>query len=267
MVLQKKCSYKFGYNSVLDMDEHEEMMLDVGILNLKKGDSFECSLELERAFMLMIGSIYYSWDGKKEKASRFSFLDEKPIVLQVSKGTTVKITAEEDSEVLIERCINEKEFESVFYSRKEVREEVFGNGVLDNTSRRIVRTVFDGELAPFSNMVMGEVINYPGKWSSYPPHDHPQPEVYYYRFFPKQGFGVSLLEDKATIVKDGDTSLIFPNNTHSQVAAPGYAMYYVWMISHLKNNKWLPTTRYYRKEHEWLNEKNVKIWPQKKFDK
>lgn len=267
MVLQKKCPYKSGYNSILAMDEYEEMMLDVGILKLNKGESFECSLELERAFMLILGSICYSWEGKKEKATRGSFLDEKPIVLQVSKGKKVNITADQDSEILIERCRNDNEFKSVFYSRNEVREDVFGDGILDNASRRIVRTVFDGEIAPFSNMVMGEVINYPGKWSSYPPHDHPQPEVYYYRFFPKQGFGVTLLEDEGTIVKDGDASLIFPDNTHPQVAAPGYAMYYVWMISHLENNKWLPTTRYFRKDHEWLNEKNVKIWPQKKFEK
>jgi 5-deoxy-glucuronate isomerase len=39
-------------------------------------------------------------------------------------------------------------------------------------------------------------------------------------------------------------------------------MYYVWMIPHLPGDKWLPTTRYYRKEHTWLLEKGVKVWPE-----
>ena len=38
-------------------------------------------------------------------------------------------------------------------------------------------------------MVLGEVLNLPGKWSSYPPHHHPQPEVYFYRFDYPDGFG------------------------------------------------------------------------------
>jgi 5-deoxy-glucuronate isomerase len=38
-------------------------------------------------------------------------------------------------------------------------------------------------------MVLGEVVNLPGKWSSYPPHGHPQPEVYFYHFEKPQGFG------------------------------------------------------------------------------
>ena len=38
-------------------------------------------------------------------------------------------------------------------------------------------------------MVLGEVVNLPGKWSSYPPHHHPQPECYFYRFDKPMGFG------------------------------------------------------------------------------
>ena len=44
-------------------------------------------------------------------------------------------------------------------------------------------------VALLGNMVLGEVLNHPGKWSSYPPHHHPQPEVYFYRFDYPDGFG------------------------------------------------------------------------------
>ena len=54
---------------------------------------------------------------------------------------------------------------------------------------REIKTFFDLDNAPFSKMVLGEVLNLPGKWSSYPPHHHPQPEVYFYRFDYPDGFG------------------------------------------------------------------------------
>ncbi|MDF1568187.1 MAG: 5-deoxy-glucuronate isomerase, partial [Spirochaetaceae bacterium] len=170
------------------------------------------------------------------------------------------------AEICYEACMNNQDFDPVYYGKNDIRNDVFGAGTMNEASIRTVRTVFDGENAEFSNMVMGEVINHPGKWSSYPPHDHPHPEIYHYRMFPEQGFGVSLLDEQAEVVKNGSTSLIEPNRTHSQAAAPGYAMYYIWMIPHLPGDRWLPSTRYYRKEHEWLLEKNVKIWPERAFE-
>lgn len=268
MVVKKNSPFKVGYNPITTLDgEYKELLLDFGILKLEKGMNYKCSLSLERAFMLITGKITYKWEGQTYSAERFSPFDEEPICLQVARKIEVEIIADEDSEICVERCENDRDFPSVLYKKEDVRTDIFGGGTLNETSIRSVRTIFDGELAPFSNMVMGEVINHPGKWSSYPPHDHPQPEIYHYRMFPQQGFGVSLLEDEATIVHDGDTSLIYPNKTHSQVAGPGYAMYYVWMIPHLEGDRWLPTTRYYRKEHQWLLEKDVKIWPERKFEK
>ncbi|MCH3917597.1 MAG: 5-deoxy-glucuronate isomerase [Spirochaetia bacterium] len=267
MVIKKKEMHG-GYNPITELDgAYRELMLDFGILKLGKGEEYSCSLGRERAFMLVEGKLTYAWEDRVYTAERSSPFDQAPICLQVAAGVAVKLVALEDSEVCVERCENEKRFPSVLYKPEDIRTDIFGEGTLGDTSRRSVRTVFDGQSAPYSNMVLGEVINHPGKWSSYPPHDHPQPEVYYYRMFPRQGFGVSLLEDEATIVHDGDTSLIYPGHTHSQVAAPGYAMYYIWMIPHLKDDRWLPTTRYYRKEHQWLLEKDVKVWPERKYEK
>ena len=45
------------------------------------------------------------------------------------------------------------------------------------TAQRQVNTIFDYDTAPYSNMVLGEVINDRGNWSGYLPHYHPQPEV------------------------------------------------------------------------------------------
>ena len=72
-------------------------------------------------------------------------------------------------------------------------------------------------------MVLGEVLNFPGKWSSYPPHHHPQPEVYFYRFDYPHGFGAGFANGE--IYQTGHNGLAVINHGfHSQTAAPGYAM-------------------------------------------
>jgi 5-deoxy-glucuronate isomerase len=268
MIIKKEKEFKKGYTPITEIKgKHKEMLLNFGILKMEKGEIFKSSLELERAYLIISGSVEFQYEDNKQVASRFSCFDEEPITLHVSKNVEIKITALEDTEICIESCKNDKTFKSKLYTKDDVRTDIFGKDVLNNTSIRSVRTVFDGEIAPDSNMVLGEVINHPGKFSSYPPHDHPQPEIYHYKMFPKQGFGVSMLGENAFIVKDGDTSLIKSDTTHSQVVAPGYAMYYIWMIPHLKDDRWLPTTRYYTEEHKWLLDKDVEIWPQKKFEK
>ncbi|MEG0669100.1 MAG: 5-deoxy-glucuronate isomerase, partial [Clostridium sp.] len=110
----------------------------------------------------------------------------------------------------------------------------------------------------YSNMVMGEVITYPGRWSSYPPHHHPQPEVYYYRFDKPQGFGVSIIGDDSFVVKDNSAALIPGGLVHPQTSAPGYAMYYCWMIRHFDNNPW--TARIDDEAHIWIIDKDAEIW-------
>jgi 5-deoxy-glucuronate isomerase len=44
---------------------------------------------------------------------------------------------------------------------------------------------------------------------------------------------------------------------HPQATAPGYTMYFCWMIRHLNNNPW--TDRIMEEEHKWLLEPDAKI--------
>ena len=267
MVLHKKQRIPGGMNTIVsDAGNEKGLLLDFGILTLSEGEIWEDSADLERALLLIGGNARFEWNGESRDAVRKSCFDENPEVLQIPAGMRVRIVAGGGgAELCYEACVNDRVFNPVYYGKDDIRNDIFGGGSLNEASIRTVRTVFDGENAEFSNMVMGEVINHPGKWSSYPPHDHPHPEIYHYRMFPKQGFGVSLLDEDAYVVKDGSTSLIMPDKTHSQVAAAGYAMYYIWMIPHLPEDRWLPTTRYFREEHKWLLEKDVKIWPERAY--
>jgi 5-deoxy-glucuronate isomerase len=86
-------------------------------------------------------------------------------------------------------------FEPHLFEPKETADEYRGAGTMQETSTRIVRTTFDYSNAPYSNLVIGEVIGFPGKWSSYPPHHHPQPEIYYYKTNPKGGHAFAEVGD------------------------------------------------------------------------
>jgi 5-deoxy-glucuronate isomerase len=107
---------------------------------------------------------------------------------------------------------------------------------------RSIRTIL-GPDDDAGRLVVGETINPPGNWSSYPPHKHDRhappeevalEEVYYYRFKPEGGFGVQLIYDdsdeRAQIVRDGDVVDI-PSGYHPVVAAPGYSLYYLWVMA------------------------------------
>jgi 5-deoxy-glucuronate isomerase len=82
----------------------------------------------------------------------------------------------------------------------DVVEETRGDGV---TRRRVRTYVADGPL------VVGETINPPGGWSSWPPHSHDHEELYLYRFEPASGFGVHVDLSRSPItVRDGDVPTV-----------------------------------------------------------
>ena len=107
---------------------------------------------------------------------------------------------------------------------------------------RSVRTMLGPE-HPAGRLIVGETINPPGNWSSYPPHKHDThdpprevqlEEIYYFKTEPVQGFGVQIKYDEqhteCCIVRDGDTVAI-KSGYHPVVAAPGYALYYLWVMA------------------------------------
>ena len=84
-------------------------------------------------------------------------------------------------------------------------------GKFGNVAKRRVNTIFDKDIAPWSNMVLGEVLNDRGNWSGYLPHRHPQPECYYFKFDRPEGFGASFVGDQ--VFKSVDNSFGFSLQT------------------------------------------------------
>ena len=91
-----------------------------------------------------------------------------------------------------------------------------------------------------------------------PPHHHDQPEIYHYRFTHPDGYGHAELGDDVLKVRAHDTVLIPPGLDHAQVSAPGYGMYYLWMIRHLPGNPYTGFT--FAEEHKWTLDPAQQGW-------
>ncbi len=265
MHIPRQSPYGWGYTPITeDGSDLKGTMMDFGVLRLQEGETYNCELPLERAFLVMAGQMQLAWGDLKQTVERTSLFHQSPICLHVPGGVRVQITAQADSELVIIRTVNEDAFTPVFYSQNDTRSERRGEGTMQETSTRIVRTIFDKTNAPDAKLVLGEVINFPGKWSSYPPHHHAQPEIYHYRFLPENGFGACVIGDDIFKVKHRSTTLILDDKSHPQTAAPGYAMFYVWAIRHLDDDPYvMPTYPIFEDEHTWVMDDDAEIFPQR----
>lgn len=254
---------KYGFTELTNQsNKHQDMLQDIGIFKMKCDEIISLVDETqEMAILLLEGKMTLSWEDNAVEVERTSVFDENPWCLHVSKGTEVTFVSKKDTEVLVQKTVNKNKFNAKLYTPDECTSVFAGEGVWNGTAERVIRTIFDYSNAPYSNMVIGEVISYPGRWSSYPPHHHAQPEVYYYRFDKPQGFGCAMVGDDAYRLGHNSVITIPGDLDHPQATAPGYAMYFCWMIRHLENNPW--TDRVMEKEHEWLLDQDAKIWPEK----
>ncbi|MGB7594832.1 MAG: 5-deoxy-glucuronate isomerase [Erysipelotrichaceae bacterium] len=249
-----------GYNPFVKEDS--SMMMDVGLVKLTAGQIYEVnSATQESVFLLLEGQVEFAWDNQTVTAIRHDLFKEKPSVLHVCRGVAVIVTAIRDTELIQQQASNLIAFDNRFYGPADSRVETVWKDHFAGCAVRDVITTIDYSVNPLSKLVIGEVINHPGKWSSFIPHSHPQPEVYFYRFDAPQGFGAAFEEDDVYKSVDYSFSGIEGGKTHPQVAAPGYAMYFCWMIRHFDGNPW--TSRNDDPAHLWLIEKDAKIWPNK----
>jgi 5-deoxy-glucuronate isomerase len=252
-----------GYNPITAMDGRaSEMLMDFGIHSLDHGMEIVSNENLERAYLLLKGQVLFQWEANEQEAVRNSMFEENPWCLHVPPGAKVVIKAlTSGTEIAEQKTDNHHTFSSKLYTPDECLSEQFGAGTLGETATRTVRTIFDDRNAPNANLVMGEVINHPGKYSSFPPHHHPQPEIYHYRFYPEKGYGHCEIGEDVFKVKHMDTAVLPGGLVHPQTTIPGYAMYYLWMIRHLEGARF--AERIFVEEHKWLLDPDAVIWPDK----
>lgn len=236
-------------------NEYKEMMMDVRVYSMKEGESrtFRRTGE-EIAILLLSGDVTYIWEEQSAEAGRKDVFTEGPWCLHICTESEATVTAKSAAEILVQCTKNPAKFESRLYKPEDAPWGYSSVGKFGNVAKRRVNTIFDHEIAPYSNMVLGEVLNDRGNWSGYLPHRHPQPETYYFLFDRPEGFGASFVGDQVFKSTNGSFSAIPGGELHPQAVAPGFQMYTCWMIRHIEGNPWLQTDRCEDERYTWLHE-------------
>lgn len=234
--------------------KNADMLMDISVYKLTGGKKRTFGdPNKEFAVLLTEGKVRLQSCNIDEIAERKDVFSDLPTTLHVCRNEQITVTAVTDCEFIVLSTENEKFFPTKIYRKEDVICTVSCEGRWENTAVRDVNTVFDYDNAPYSNLVVGEVIARQGRWWSYVPHYHPQPEVYYYKFHREEGFGACFIGEEAHTVKDGSVGCFIGGKTHAQVTAPGYPMYCCWMIRHLEGDPWLKT-RIVDERYTWLED-------------
>lgn len=235
---------KKGYNPVVEKGDRYVKHIEMGILKLALGKNYREVLNGKEAVLVILGGKCTVRAGEETFSSigeRKDVFSGRAYGLYLPSGTDFEITAESDElEVAVCRGASSKTGRPVLVKPEQVKRKVVGR---DNWQREvfdIVDTSVEAE-----KLVVGETINPPGNWSSYPPHKHDidnlpvesdQEEVYFFRFEPADGFGFIRLYtddrsiDEAYVLEENDT-VVIPEGYHPVAAAGGYRVYYLWILA------------------------------------
>ncbi|NLO74904.1 MAG: 5-deoxy-glucuronate isomerase [candidate division WS1 bacterium] len=222
-------------------------LLSFSIAELRAGESLELDTGAqEYAVVLLTGLVDLSLGEESYTGlgGRTSVFAGKATGAYLPPGRDCTLTAQSAAQIAL--CAAPAEAKREVGGVQIVRpEEVSGRRVGNWNWRRDVYDLIGDNVPQAQRLVVGETINTPGNWSSYPPHKHEvdnfpeevaMEEVYYYRLNPPQGFGLQRVYtddrslDQTYAVEDGDTVLL-PRGYHPVVAAPGYQLYYLWMLA------------------------------------
>lgn len=236
-------------------NEYSHMLMDIRVYRMAKSDSCEFSSnDEETAVLLLSGKAKFIFGGNEYAVSRKNVFLEGPYAAHVSKENTIQVIAESNTEILVQKTKNDQNFASKLYTPQDAPWKYSSLHCYGDVANRRVNTIFDHDICPQSNMVLGEVLNDPGNWSGYLPHRHPQPECYFFLFDHEEGFGASFVDDQVYKSVNRSFAAIPGGCLHPQVTAPGFQMYTCWMIRHLDGNPWLQTDRCEDEKYTWLHD-------------
>jgi 5-deoxy-glucuronate isomerase len=220
-------------------------LIRLDIAGLDAGDSASFVRDDEEMFIVVLcGEVDVDVDGRSlgRAGGRSSVFESPGHAVYAPPAASVALTAG-DAPVELAICSAPLEAGSVPAAARIVgpEDQRIAEVGADNWART-VRTMLGPE-HPAGRLLVGETINPPGNWSSYPPHKHDthEPprevqleEIYWFKVEPAHGFGVQIrYDDERTEcfpVRDGDAAVI-KSGYHPVVAAPGYRLYYLWVMA------------------------------------
>ena len=231
---------KEGYLSLTT--GNELAYIEFGIVNLGAGSSHQQEKDEKRetGLILLKGKGRVEVGEKVWEIEREDVFSQKAFGIYVPPGISWRVEAEKPLELAVARASSKKRGEPVLISPGMVKKELRGK----QGFRRDVYNIID-EKVDAEKLVIGETINFPGEWSSFPPHKHDRDnlpeeskleEFYLFKIKPEDGFGMARLYteekdlDEAYVIKN-NSFLLIPKGYHPIAVIPGYRLYYLWILA------------------------------------
>jgi 5-deoxy-glucuronate isomerase len=227
----------------------ETAHLNLALADLGPGEALDLPADGETAAVVLSGVVdaaTSTGDALGRAGGRQSVFEAPGATVYAPAGTGLRLTATSDGPAQLavtsaaaEPSDNAPPARIIGPDDQRVAEVGEGNW------SRTVRTILGPEHTA-QRLLLGETINPPGNWSSYPPHRHDRhnppeevdlEEVYLFRTNPAGGFGVQLRyeldgdrAEETFMVRDDDVAVI-RSGFHPVVAASGYELYYLWVMA------------------------------------
>ena len=234
-----------GFAPAVRADGHPLSFLEFGVLRLTPmNPGITLTFPDREAVILLLQGAATVRGGELsgDMGPRGSVFDDLPWAVYIPPGVALDVRVHESMLAAVASAPATAHKRVQLISPSHISERVVGA----NNWTRKVRSVVDQRVS--ERLLVGETVNPPGNWSSYPPHKHdrltdsgelPMEEVYYYTVRPDSGFGLQLIYsapddpeslDQIYRVRGGDVVLL-PRGYHPVVAAAGYELHYVWAIA------------------------------------
>ena len=196
------CTYDNAYS---------DMLMDIRVYRMEPGRKRDfCRRGEETAVLLLSGTVTFGWEGRTETVSRRDVFTDGPYALHACAGEEITVEAQTDAEILVQCTKNDTAFSGRLYRPEDAPWVYSCVGKFGNVAKRRVNTIFDKDIAPWSNMVLGEVLNDQGNWSGYLPHRHPLAADH-----PQRGRAISLASRCAGVT--------CPQRVEQRKKAPGFS--------------------------------------------
>jgi 5-deoxy-glucuronate isomerase len=253
---------KDGYTALVKPGKDGIEILELGILRLPAGRTYRSASEEQEVCIVFLGGLANATVGEASFlsiGSRANVFAGRATALHIPPGLKFKVEAVGALEAAIARAPSDLPGEPRLIGPEKVKVNVRGK----DTFERQVHDIIDFNF-PSKRLLVGETFNQPGKWSSYPPHKHDRmappeetrmEEVYFFKINPPQGFGFQRVYsperdfDQAYVIRDNCLTKL-PFGYHPTAAAPGYSLYYLWVLAGEPRNY----TLYEDPDHRWVKD-------------
>jgi 5-deoxy-glucuronate isomerase len=238
-------------------------LISLSTADLETGETLEVRRDEETAIVVLAGTVDVTADSQSlgQAGGRHDVFEAPGHTIYGPPGVALRLTAVDGPAAVAIASAPPGEAAAPSHARiigpadQRIAEVGKGNW------QRTVRTILGPEHAA-GRLLLGETINPPGNWSSYPPHKHDTQEpprevkleeVYLFKADPPGGFGVQLRYgpdgEVCATVRDGEAFAIL-SGYHPVAAAPGYRLYYLWVMAG-EGREMIP---YLDPAHAWVQE-------------